>query len=186
MIRIALLTTIPIIIIAPSMRDAEGVQTGCTDGIHLDHAPYTSECEGDRHGEKSRQKDSESAGKGFSDVVDRSASDRSVRHDDLGLLGEHRFSVDRCHRKEGDHPHPEDRPGSSDQDRPRRAYDVAGPDLRRDRSHQRLERTDPRLPLHPFEFAQRIAQSFAETADLDEAGADGKKTPQPISSTVST
>ena len=92
-------------------RDAECGLTGGTDGIHLDHAPHAAERQDDRYSEKSRQEDPEFAGKGFSDVVDRSASDRSVRHDDLGFLGEHRFRVDRRHRKEGYHPHPEDRPG---------------------------------------------------------------------------
>ena len=91
------------------------------------------------------------------DVVHGPADMTTVGVDFAKLYRQDAFAVLRSHAKEGRHPHPEDRTRPTNGDGRCYAGDVAGPDGRGQRRHQRAERRDI-----PFAGAAAFAEKLPE------------------------
>ena len=102
--------------------------------------------------------------------------DSSVLIDLTGLHGQRGLSVNGCHAKEGDDPHPEDGAGAAHQDGAAGADDVTGTHLGGDGRGQSLERghTTFLLATAQGQVAEYLLHAFAEAADLHEASFDGE------------
>ena len=109
------------------------------DRVRLNHDAHDAECKDNCHCEEACKKLTKAALEGLRNVIYRSSDHMTVLISGSGHLRKTRFSVNRCHAKEGRKPHPENSSGAAADKSGRTARNIAGSNLCRNGRCQRLK-----------------------------------------------
>ena len=155
--------------------NSEGIVTGLAYGIGLNHGSHKAERKSYGDGKETGEEFSEFALKGGAYIIDGAAGNGSVLMNYAGLLSENGLAVYCRHAEESDDPHPQNGSGAADENGSAGTDDVSGTDLSGDGGGQRLERGKSACLAAAVkaDAAEGFFHTFAETANLNKAGADG-------------